>query len=607
MDKASTPYRRFSWLRLLAPLVVLCGGVLVSLMDYRDARRVSQQAQLKQFGDISNSLIEEFDNRIAAKKYLLLGVRGLFGGSFTVQRDEFNHYMKSVNMQRRFPATQAVIWFRKLYPDQVETFVAEARRDARSNPYDLPAFRIHPQSESSEFHVAAFIEPLEGNEEALGYDLSSDPEIARALRRARDTGEFVATRLSTLSGLGIDENGFMMLLPIYGVQNPETLNERRSKYIGSVVGVFRIEPFLDNALLNQLDSMQVYDVGISAGITGPGLYNRFSASTLRDPIYTLGEIQANSVTIHRSTSLGGRQWVFQFSLGEDRFNKLVSEKAAWQIAGLGILLSIISSLFVWSLVTSRDRALRKARQLTDELVTANKNLERSNKDLTQFAFVASHDLQTPVRNLEISITLLEDTLGDGLDDKAREFLHYMHDSTQRMQRLVADLLTFARVDKESVTLVETDLRALAGRVVKRLNNYVQENGAQLSIGELPVVLGDQDQLERLIMNLITNAVKYRHPERTIKIDISSRLDNGQWLISVADNGMGIDEKYHEKVFESFQRLHRHDEIAGTGLGLGICRQIMAGHNGSIYIERSDETGTVFTFSLPYYEALARAA
>lgn len=579
----------------------------MTLLVFRDLRRQAQQSQMEQFGDISNSLIEEFDSRIAAKKHLLLGVRGLFGRSFPVQRDEFHRYMSTIDMQRMFPATQAVVWIPRLYPDQVDEFLSELRQGVASPNSASQEPGIQPQSESGEYHVAAFIEPLQGNEAVLGFNLGSDPFLASSLRRARDSGDFVTTEQSSLSGLDISDNGFLMLLPIYGVDRPQTRGERRSKYLGSVAGVFRADRLINSSLIKRVDSVRVFDTGASSEALSSGPSSRISPSVFKSPVYQYGVSQLDDIRIHRSTSVGGRQWVFQLSMARERFNQPGDITAAWQIASLGALLSFISSLFVWSLVTSRDRALRKAQELTDELVTANKQLERSNKDLTQFAFVASHDLQTPVRNLEISITLLEDALGDRIDADVGESLGFMRDSTLRMKRLLEDLLLFARVDKESVTLHETDLTDLINRVGDRLSNYIDDNGARLSIGELPVVLVDQSQLERLIMNLITNAIKYRHPDRPIEIDVSARFDSNQWLISVTDNGMGIDKQHHDKVFESFQRLHRHDEIAGTGLGLGICKQIMAGHDGDIYIERSDETGTVFTFSLPYHEAMAKAA
>jgi len=228
---------------------------------------------------------------------------------------------------------------------------------------------------------------------------------------------------------------------------------------------------------------------------------------------------------------------------------------------------------------------------------AERELRRSNDELQRFAYVASHDLQEPLRTVASYVQLLERRYKDRLDDDGREFIGYAVDGARRMQRLIEDLLALSRVGSAGLVLVPTSVdRALDGALAG-LQLSLEESRAEISRQPLPTVRADARQLEQLFSNLVGNAVKFAGgtPPR---IDISARSEGHQWVFEVRDQGIGIEPQYFDRIFVMFQRLHARDEYAGTGIGLAIAKKIVERHGGRIWVESSPGAGTAFRFTLP---------
>ncbi|MCY2928001.1 MAG: ATP-binding protein [Planctomycetota bacterium] len=233
---------------------------------------------------------------------------------------------------------------------------------------------------------------------------------------------------------------------------------------------------------------------------------------------------------------------------------------------------------------------------SEELTRQNEELQRSNHDLEQFAYVASHDLQEPLRMVTSFGGILEERYRPVLDDKGREYLSFIVEAGQRMQSLVRGLLEYSRVRgrgrPEPVALGECVQEALAN-----LKTSLEEAGATIAVGELPTVQADRRQMTQVFQNLIGNAVKFRS-DKPPRVELSARPDKGQWLVRVADNGIGVDPKYAGQIFQIFHRLHTRDKYPGTGIGLAICRRIVEGHGGKIWMEPALDGGSTFWFTLP---------
>lgn len=229
-------------------------------------------------------------------------------------------------------------------------------------------------------------------------------------------------------------------------------------------------------------------------------------------------------------------------------------------------------------------------------------LARSNADLEQFAYVASHDLSEPLRKVTNFCQLLERQYADELDDKARQYIGFMVDGAKRMQKLINDLLSFSRVGRSTEDFIPVNLDSALSRALGNLDVTITAAGAEVVNAGLPTVPGDPTLLTALFQNLVANAVKYRSSDRPARVEVNAERDGEQWLFTVDDNGIGIDRQYSERIFTIFQRLHLRDEYGGTGIGLALCRKIVDFHRGRIWLADKADPGARFQFTLPVTHA-----
>ncbi len=237
----------------------------------------------------------------------------------------------------------------------------------------------------------------------------------------------------------------------------------------------------------------------------------------------------------------------------------------------------------------------QARDRLDEQAT---DLRRSNAELEQFAYVASHDLQEPLRKVASFCQLLERRYAEQLDDRARQYIGFAVDGANRMQGLINDLLEFSRVGRLHTDHGPVDLDALLTRTEDSLSVVLEESGAQLRHDPLPTVHGDATQLGMMLQNLVSNAVKFRSPDRPPRIDVTVERRGALWEIAVADNGIGIEATYAEKVFVIFQRLHTRETYPGNGIGLALCKKIVEYHGGTIALDPGHGPGARIVLTLP---------
>ncbi len=252
------------------------------------------------------------------------------------------------------------------------------------------------------------------------------------------------------------------------------------------------------------------------------------------------------------------------------------------------------------------RFMAAERQLTGasqrraaELEALKMQLERSNAELQQFAYIASHDLQEPLRMVKSYVQLLERRYKDKLDADAGAFIDFAVDGVTRMQQLINDLLAYSRVDTKGKPFAPTDTKALYQEALDNLQAAIQESGAEITVEEgLPTVAGDAGQLRQIFQNLLSNALKFCQPGVPPRIRVSTARQGDAWCVRVKDNGIGIDPQHVGRLFVLFQRLHTRDEYPGTGIGLAICKRIIERHGGKIWIESTPGQGATFVFTLP---------
>ncbi|KAF0222075.1 MAG: Two-component sensor histidine [Rhodospirillaceae bacterium] len=268
---------------------------------------------------------------------------------------------------------------------------------------------------------------------------------------------------------------------------------------------------------------------------------------------------------------------------------------SWATLGTtGIMLALLAAL---SRVMARE--MRRDRMVNQALRAANRDLSRSNADLEQFAYVASHDLKEPLRNIASYVQLLQRRYQGRLDEDADAFIGYTVDGVRRMQMIINELLVYSRIGTGPLTRGPVQTGVLVSTVLANLKTVIAEAGAVVEVkGPLPVVVGDAGQLSSVFQNLVSNGLKYRRDDVRPELTITVAEQGEFWRFSVIDNGIGIDPHYHRQIFEMFKRLHARDRYSGTGIGLAVCQRVIERHGGEIRVESVPGQGSTFHFTLP---------
>jgi light-regulated signal transduction histidine kinase (bacteriophytochrome) len=248
-------------------------------------------------------------------------------------------------------------------------------------------------------------------------------------------------------------------------------------------------------------------------------------------------------------------------------------------------------------VSERTREIETRKLAESALSRHAEELKRSNAELEKFAYVASHDLQEPLRMIGGFAELIKKRYYDKLDADAREFIDYVVDGAARMRQLVDDLLVFSRVGTRGGDFVETPLQDGLDNALKNLRMAIGESGARITHDTLPQVVADRAQLVQLFQNLVGNAIKFRGTDAPC-IHVGAEAHDHEWIVMVRDNGIGMEPQYADRVFEIFQRLHSVGQYPGTGVGLAICKKIVERHHGRIWVESELGRGATFCFALP---------
>lgn len=248
---------------------------------------------------------------------------------------------------------------------------------------------------------------------------------------------------------------------------------------------------------------------------------------------------------------------------------------------------------------------RRRLQADSKLKEYAAQLERSNLELQEFLFVASHDMQEPLRKIRLFISQLQAQIGEAADDTVRHSMSRIEAGAARMGEIIEALFSYSQIAAQAQSITRVNLSELVAQVKKELSKRIQATGALVEVGELPTIRASREQMHRLFHNLFSNALSYRSPERAPRIEVGSRLRQDGYLeLFVSDNGIGFEEQYADLIFRPFQRLSVRQNVKGTGIGLAICRKIAVQHRGTIQATSRPGQGSTFTVALPLEEAEA---
>jgi signal transduction histidine kinase len=544
--------------RLWIPLLILVTGVCLTILLWRSLERQEhtevRRVTAQEIATVRNSLNSRMRARLDA--LIRLASRVTYWGNPTQEL-----WSKDVSLlEQHLPGYQVIEWVD-------------------------PSMRIK------------LIAPMKGNEHLADSSLAADAAQARAFERARDERKVI---LSNIGQSDRNRLGFTVHIPAF----------KNGQFIGEVTGVFRAADIFD-AIIGDMEAEDASLRGYSFSIhnNGQEVY-----SHVRDNRELEKQWSESAVLNIQDT-----QWTLKVWPTTALFNSLQSALPLTALAG-GIVTSILLALAVHLALLARWHARHGElinAELREEIAERHRveaalrdttgQLERSNRELQDFASVASHDLQEPLRKIQAFGDRLEVKCGPQMGAEGRDYLKRMHGAAGRMRRLIEDLLTFSRVTTRAQPFESVDLSKIAVDVLEDLETRIEQTGGRVEVDPLPTVEADPLQMRQLIQNLIGNGLKFQKPDEPPSVHVTGEIRRDETtdagateycLLSVRDDGIGFDERYLDRIFTVFQRLHSRSEYAGTGVGLAICRKIVERHGGTITARSTPGEGAEFIVRLP---------
>lgn len=525
----------------------------------------------------NDGLEQDLRARITIYSETLVGLQGLYAASDDVSRLNFVRFTESANVFERFPGLQGLSFSPVVARTDLENYEQQVREDASIASGGYPDFAVRTNGEFEDLFVVDYIVPFEGNEAAFGFDLGSNPARRSAIEQARDTGLTVATAPITLVQENEEQVGVLLLAPAYDGPTG-SVTERRQNFVGVFSAVLRVGDFLDGASSQDDLRFAVFD-------QSPDQEDGAS----RTELYATGNAELSKHATSITLDVAGRQW----GIAIDPSSVPRSGGKRVLIIFAGILAALPYALASYFSYRERDQLVRQA----GELQMANNEIRNANVDLERFAYVAAHDLQTPVRNVRNVVEMLEDELPTERTRMADDLFARLIWSATKMEAMIQGLLDFSSIrGRTKSDFTSVDIEAIAREAVALQSTNIDFE-LTTEVGDLPRVSGNAVLLERLFENLVGNAIKYRDPARTLEIRIFAEQQGKTVLVSVADNGLGIDPEFHDRIFEIFRRLHGNREVEGLGLGLALCSKIVEHHGGTIWVDSTIGIGSTFNFTI----------
>lgn len=623
MDTGISRMKLSRWILVFLPVSITL--LVVVALCVRLNGWEHERARLR-FENDAASLAHQLEKNINGHLESLHAIKSFYASSTYVEREEFHTFVTRHLV--RHPGIRALEWIPRVRNTERTTYEATARQDG------YPHFQITQQTQQGtmvkatprdQYFPVYYVQPYKGNEIAFGFDLGSNLTRRDALNKSRDTGTAIATARITLVQETNKQFGFIVFMPIYNNGLPqETIKQRRQNLNGFAAGVFSIDDIVNivtrSAPKDHIE-LEIYDE--RAPRDQRWLYSDRAKLLVENDSFYNNRQRENIRAFEWTTTIriADRAWSLRFSPSPEYLatHRLWSAQLVL-IGGLlftGLLAALLLSLTghaarIRKLVSKRTSELAQANM---QLKTHTHELELSNRELENFARVASHDLQEPLRKVQMFGDRLKEKYGKGLNEQGRDYIERMQNATNRMQTLISDLLAFSRVTSKGKPVRPVNLTEVAKNVLSDLEVRIEQTGGTVEIGDLPTIQADPTQMRQLLQNLIGNALKFHKPETPPMVRVTGKIcpkekpddaadTNHQSVcnLTIEDNGIGFEEKFHDRIFAIFQRLHGRAEYEGTGIGLAICRKIAERHGGDINATSEPGRGAKFVVAIPIQQS-----
>ena len=553
--------------------VVLVCGLMVTAVAWKLSSDAVDKRARERFLFQATELSRAIDSRIRVYEQVLWGGVGLFRASKDVTRSEWKAYVDALKLQEHWPGIQGMGWSVPILPGEKSKFEREVRSQG------FPEFAISPPGHRDYYTSIVYLEPFDWrNRRAFGYDMWSNDVRREAMQLAQSSGEAATSGVITLvqETQKDVQKGFLTYVPVYSGE--------QGQLRGWVYAAFRA-----GDLMNGLQQPE-NEVGFRIYDGAKAIESNLLFQTPSEP--TSDEFRHEEVL-----QLQGRDWLI-VSFATSKSKDIVESSLPGLVALLGLVIDSLLFYLITTLVLTQKQAVKLAEQMTKDLRESNFKLNASNSELEKFAHLASHDLQEPLRGITISSQLLEMDNGDALNSNGRLHLENLKSSAHRMRELVRSLQTYTEFYRVEVTQTRIDTEAMVAEVLDELGDEIRRRNVRIEVGDLTPVLADR-HLKMVFRHLLMNGLLYRSGEGGfVSITCENCPAEKVSVFCIADDGFGIDPRFQQRAFELFERLHRWDEIPGTGLGLALCRRILKRFGGKIWYQSNEPRGSRFYFRVP---------
>ncbi|MBL4666747.1 MAG: CHASE domain-containing protein [Sneathiella sp.] len=559
------------WSVVLLSVVLTLGAWYISSEQVAQKNQIEFRRQADQVANLVEERMHLYENALWG------GVAFIDANDGQTSYEQWFAYSNSLNIDEVYPGINGIGVIHNIKPADVADYLFELRKVR-------PDYEIHPKHDEKELWPITYIEPSTPNAKAIGLDMAFESNRYTSIKKARDQGSAQVTGPITLVQDAKKTPGFLFYAPFYKAgSKPATIEDRRKNIVGVTYA-----PFIMNKLMLGTLASENRQVRIKISDGGTLLYD--------DEDNDVSGQDANPLFTHQANiGMYGRNWEFdiQSSLGFRQASS--NSQPYWILVGGLIIDSLLLGLFI--MLTQANRtALRFADEMTIALKEESNRLKKSNDDLEQFSYVASHDLKAPLNSIKQVIGWIEEDCGHLIPEESKKHIQMLKNRSQRMMQLLKDLLDYSQVNRFEYSIETVSLQQMTSDIIfllgaeKKLNCIVPN--VDLLIPRTP--------LEIVLRNLFSNTLKHHHSDNSeIKIRYTSR--NGGHELSIEDDGPGIPDHLHDKAIEMFQTLKPRDQVEGSGMGLAMVKKIIEFHGGTFKIETGRKSGTCFLIFWPFDE------